>query len=193
MKHPELRNYIEKHIFPELSPDLYYHSAQHTIDVYQSALRICDYEKTDLKSTDLIASAALLHDIGYIREYLHNEPIACEMSKEILERLGYSEEEHAEICTLILATKVPQKPLSHAAEILCDADLDYLGRDDFESGGQRLFHEFKDHGIVKNEAEWNLMQIKFLSVHTYFTEFSNLYREPEKQKHLQKLKNATLS
>ena len=30
-----------------------------------------------------------------------------------------------------MATKIPQKPQNHYEEVLSDADLDYLGRDDF--------------------------------------------------------------
>ena len=29
------------------------------------------------------------------------------------------------------ATKIPQTPLTKLEEIICDADLDYLGREDF--------------------------------------------------------------
>ena len=34
---------------------------------------------------------------------------------------------------LILATKVPQKPKNKLEKIICDADLDYLGREDFDN------------------------------------------------------------
>ena len=52
-----------------------------------------------------------------------------------------------------MATKVPQSPKNHLEEILCDCDLDYLGRDDFEKISNNLFSEWKEHGLVTNVEE----------------------------------------
>jgi hypothetical protein len=60
---------------------------------------------------------------------------------------------------------------------LCDADLDYLGRDDFYEIGERLFEELKAHCIVETEREWNLVQKTFLESHRYHTEYSKTHRE----------------
>lgn len=189
--HESLKKYLQQEIFPQLSPGLYYHGPHHTLDVYESALRICEYHKVNESLCDLIGAAALLHDVGYIRAYRQNEPIACEMALKILPACGYADTTCTEICEMIMATRVPQQPTSFGAQILCDADLDYLGRNDFEEGADNLFREFLEHGMVQSKTEWNEIQIKFLSAHHYFTEFSNLYREPEKQKHLLKLRSLT--
>lgn len=187
MPHESLKQYLQEEIFPQLSAGLYYHGPHHTMDVYESAMRICAYQKIDEVLTDKIGVAALLHDVGYIVSYRQNEPIACEMARVILPKYGYDAENCDEICAMIMATCVPQNPSSIGAQILCDADLDYLGRNDFEEGADNLFREFKEHGIVHSKEQWDETQIKFLSAHHFFTDFSNLYREPEKQKHLQKL------
>lgn len=187
MLHEGLKKYLQEEIFPQLSSGLYYHGPHHTLDVYESAMRICVYQKIDEQLTDQIAAAALLHDVGYISTYRQNEPIACEMAREILPRFGYNNQQCDDICTMIMATCVPQQPKSIGAQILCDADLDYLGRTDFEEGANNLFREFKEHGIVHSKEQWDETQIKFLRAHHFFTDYSNLYREPEKQKHLQKL------
>lgn len=192
MKHEKLKQHIIGEIFPRLSPNLYYHGPHHTIDVYESAMRICGYMKVDETLTDKIAAAALLHDVGYTQAYLQNEPLGCIIAREALPKFGYDAQDCNEICDMIMATCVPQNPRSPGAEILCDADLDYLGRSDFEEGADRLFHEFLEQGIVDSKPEWDKIQVKFLSAHRYFTEFSNLYREPQKQKHLQQLLQKTL-
>lgn len=193
MKHAALKSHIIHEIFPRLSPNLYYHGPPHTLDVYTCALRICAYEKIDDTLTDLVAAAALLHDVGYTESYLKNEPIGCRIARDILPGLGYDTTDCEAICDMIMATRVPQAPESIGARILCDADLDYLGREDFEAGAARLFHEFLEQGIVDSKPEWDKIQIKFISAHRYFTEFSNLYREPVKQEHLRQLvKNNTV-
>lgn len=187
MKHEKLKTYLAENIFPKLSASLYYHSPNHTLDVYEAALLISHEMHLEETLIDKIAAAALLHDIGYIESYRNNEGIACQLARKILPKLGYGEEDCQEICDMIMATCVPQQPKSIGAMVLCDADLDYLGRADFEEGAYRLFQEFFEHKIVQSQQEWDQIQIKFLQAHHYFTEFSKLYREPEKQKHLQKL------
>jgi uncharacterized protein len=190
MRHENLIKYLQSEIFPSLSPRLYYHGPHHTMDVYNASIRICEYQQVDGGLRDLVGAAALLHDIGYIKSYKHNEALACEICMGILPQCGYVPRECEEICEMIMATGVPQNPHSVGAKILCDADLDYLGRDDFETGANNLYNEFREQKIVGSKEDWDQIQIKFISEHHYFTEFSNLYREPEKQKHLQKLINA---
>jgi hypothetical protein len=86
-----------------------------------------------------------------------------------------------------MATKIPQTPQTQLERILCDADLDYLGRDDFFSIGSRLFEEMKGRGFVESEREWNLIQKTFLESHRYHTAFSRANREEMKQQHLQEI------
>jgi uncharacterized protein len=85
---------------------------------------------------------------------------------------------------MIMATKVPQEPSFPLAEILCDADLDYLGRDDFEAIGKTLFKEWMHIGIVMDLENFNRIQVKFLNIHHYHTEYSREVRTPVKLAHL---------
>ena len=92
------------------------------------------------------------------------------------------------ICGLIMATKLPQTPLTHLEEIICDADLDYLGREDFAPISNALRLEFLSNNIVKNDREWQEKQINFFEQHKYFTATSNNKRNSRKQEQLQELK-----
>lgn len=84
-----------------------------------------------------------------------------------------------------MATRLPQQPADRLAEILCDADLYYLGTDLYAENAEKLFHELKKTKTVSNDAEWLLKQIEFLSAHRYFT--------PTAQQKLNTNKQATLS
>ena len=86
---------------------------------------------------------------------------------------------------MIMATKIPQQAHDRLSEVLCDADLDYLGREDFFLVGERLYQEMKAHGGLSNRREWNLLQEEFISKHSFFTETSRALREPKKQEHLE--------
>jgi hypothetical protein len=89
---------------------------------------------------------------------------------------------------MIMATRVPQQPQEHLSRILCDADLDYLGRDDFEPVSRSLFQELNKLNVVNDVKAWNRIQLNFLSQHCYHTDYGKTLRQPQKQKHLDKIK-----
>ena len=92
------------------------------------------------------------------------------------------------MCSLIMATKIPQSPKTHLEQVICDADLDYLGRNDFEFISNNLRKEFFDVGVVKTEEQWMQLQISFIGAHQYFTKTSQKSRNKKKLKHLRQLK-----
>ena len=85
--------------------------------------------------------------------------------------------------------EIPQNPKNLLEEILCDADLDYLGREDFFKIGNHLFEELKSYKIVNTEREWDLLQIRFLEQHQYFTKTAIAIRKPKKDLYLKLLKD----
>ena len=110
------------------------------------------------------------------------------MAKEILPAYGLNAEQVETIANMIKATRIPQSPATQLEKILCDADLDYLGRDDFYEIGGRLLEELKTQGVVETEREWNLVQKTFLESHRYHTKFSKETRENKKQQHLEEIR-----
>jgi len=113
----------------------------------------------------------------------------AKLLKNILLNHGYSEEQSEKIKGMIMATKIPQTPKNHLEEILADADLDYLGRDDFFVIGDKLFEELAIFGIVNSDRDCNLLQEKFLESHHYFTETAIKNRKQKKQENLNIIKS----
>lgn len=172
-----------------LSPTLHYHGLHHTLDVLKTALDIARLEGvTDAESLALLKTAALYHDIGFLTAYQGHEEVGCELVREKLPSFGYSPAQVETICGLIRATKVPQQPKTQLEEILCDADLDYLGRDDFEPIAHSLFKELKARNVVVDETAWNRMQVRFLENHHYWTNTNIARRQPIKQANLDRLR-----
>lgn len=174
-----------------LSPALTYHGKHHTLDVFAVAERLCLSEKVSEKDTILVLTAALLHDAGFLRHYVDHEEHSCRIAEEWLPQFNYTEGSIKTICGLIRATKIPQSPQTPLEEILCDADLDYLGRDDFHSIGQTLFQEMKTLKLMDTEENWNAMQIRFLENHHYFTATNQRERADKQDEHLKKLRFLT--
>jgi predicted metal-dependent HD superfamily phosphohydrolase len=172
-----------------LSPKLTYHNLQHTLDVRDQCIIIA--RKEGIKSVPALKqleTAAMLHDTGFLYTYKNHEEKGCDIAKQELPKFGVTDKEIEEICSLIMATKLPHAPKNLLEEIICDADLDYLGRDDFETISDNLRREFLEYGIVKTNEEWHNRQIQFFEAHRYFTKSSIKRRGPLKQEHLLKLK-----
>ena len=74
-------------------------------------------------------------------------------------------------------------------QVLCDADLFYLGKEGYPANAEKLYKEFNHTGAVSSESEWQLMQVEFLSTHQYFTQSAVNLLGREKQKTLQGLKS----
>lgn len=180
----------EKYILHELETQLpailYYHSIHHTLDVTQAAMQLATAEGiTDEEPRKLLRTAALFHDAGFLRTLNEHETASCELVHDVLPGFNYSPPQIEVICAMIMATRLPQAPESHLAEILCDADLDYLGRPDFEPIAHTLFLEFQARQIIAaDENAWNRLQEQFLVAHHYWTATALACREAGKQAHL---------
>lgn len=183
----EAENFIADKLQKELPKDLAYHSFFHVMDVLDSALRIADHENIKGEDLDLLRIAVLFHDSGFISTYKDHEEEGCRLVKTILPQFGFNEEQLAKICDMVMSTKIPQSAKTPLEQTICDADLDYLGRDDFYSIGRTLYQEWKIYLNVKDEKQWNMIQLKFLKAHFYHTPYSKKYREMRKQEHLNEI------
>lgn len=185
MDHQAAKAFILSELRAGLPMERSYHSFEHTLDVYASTITIAEEERVVGEQLELLKTAALYHDSGFLNEPENHEHGGCMLVKQNLPGFGYDAKQIKEVCAMIMATKIPQGPKSRLSEILCDADLDYLGRRDFFFVGDLLYKEMRVHGALSTRREWNLLQESFISKHSYFTETSRALREPTKQEHLE--------
>ena len=171
----------------ELNDDLHYHNVTHVLDVLQAVEMIAKSEKVSDTELELLQVAVLFHDAGFIVSPDNHEKASCEIAAEYLPGIGFTEKEMEVICNLIMATRVPQSPRTHLEKIICDADLDYLGREDFFTTGNNIFREFQARNLISNMRDWNELQEKFLTAHNYFTRTSIQLRSAKKGEHLLKI------
>ena len=189
MNFHKAKKYILNRLKDELPNHLSYHGYHHTWDVYEMAIEIAKEEGIDNEEDlTLLKTAALFHDSGFLVTYKGHEDEGCKLISEVLPSFEYSQGDMEKICGMIQATKIPQSPKTRLEEILADADLDYLGRDDFHSISNSLFDEFKSIHLVDSIEEWNKIQVKFLEQHHFFTKTSIRKRKAEKDKRLLELK-----
>lgn len=179
--------HVIEELSTELSASLHYHSLEHTKEVMRSAEEIGLSEHIDEREMNLLLTAAAYHDSGFMFTYSEHEERGCQYAREILPDFNYTNEDIDIICELIMCTKVPQRAETLLGQILCDADLDYLGEDDYETISNSLRKEMWENGIALDDHRWLDVQIDFLKAHNYFTEFSLTKRKAGKDKVLQQL------
>jgi uncharacterized protein len=181
---PGARNYILDRMRRELNPSLTYHTTEHTLDMHSAVIRLMDMENVSDEHTRLlIETAAIYHDAGMMISYNDHETQSVIIAGEKLPEFGYTREETDEVAGLILVTKLPQMPNSLPEKILCDADLDSLGREDFFIQSFQLQLEWKLNGIASTTLEeWLRFEAGFFSKHEYFTASGRELRTTQKQK-----------
>lgn len=172
----------------ELPSSFSYHNVDHTQDVMHAVKEIGSQEHIAENELQLLSTAALFHDTGFLISTKNHELHSCHMARKYLPHYSYSEQDISQISDLIMATKVPQQPKNHLEEIICDADLDYLGRADFFEISEKLYREMLALGTVSSHQEYMQLQLEFLSNHRYFSNTAKALRNKLKEENLTKLK-----
>jgi predicted metal-dependent HD superfamily phosphohydrolase len=183
-----LRKIIMERLQNELSKDLHYHGMHHTLD----ALKTCDlylrHIKINSHDARLLRLGILFHDIGFTVSNEEHEYKGSIIARDLLTQFGFKTKDIDVIVGLILSTKIPQSPKTLLENMICDIDLDYLGRSDFYEISESLYEELQVTIGLKNKNDWNKIQVKFLEAHKYHTDFAIKKRQPEKEKRINELK-----
>ncbi len=190
MQYHQAYAFIMPKLTNELPAHLAYHNSEHTEGVITSAKHlamaegvISEYEITLLKT------AALFHDVGFLKAKKNHEEISCQYAQKYLPYFDYQTDEIEQICKMIMATKMPQSPTDKLSYILCDADLYYLGTSQYYDKAKLLYSEYEHDGTVHNTEEWVQTQIEFLENHMYFTKTAKQECTEKKENIIIKLKS----
>ena len=181
MQYEQLYSFVISELENKLAKNLTYHNVSHTKNVIDNAIFIGEKEQISAHELTLLKSAALLHDVGFLENHLNHESLGCDFAKKHLPDFEYSAQEIDAICKMIMATKLPQTPKNRLSEILCDADLFYIGNNEYEIYADKLFSEFKHNEILITQEIWHKRQIDFLNSHHFFTKTAAEEREAKKQ------------
>jgi uncharacterized protein len=156
----------------DLNVKYLYHDSRHTEDVIRQVQEISYREGVSADDIALLKLAALYHDLGFLVQRADHESAGVELFMKESEDSDIPEDVKEHISRLIMVTKIPQQPKSLLESIICDADLDYLGREDFPAIAEFLYLELKACGEMSDRSRWNELQLTFLSAHRYHTESS---------------------
>ena len=183
----ELRRFFDLHLpkvlqtmREELDVHLFFHDIRHTLDVLEQTVAIGAREEVSEEELWLLKIAALYHDLGYIKGRKDHEENSVKLFLEAANAFGLAEEHKSRIVSCIRATNFFRKPEGQLEKIIADANLDYLGREDFIQHDQTVYLEYLAEGVVTCRREWYERLLQFLQTHQFYTASSIIKRADKK-------------
>jgi len=169
MQLEKLKAFILEKLHKELPHWLTYHSVHHTEEVVQHAYELGKEEGLSPEELLILQTAAILHDTGFLVAVQDHEKISCGFAREYLPLYEYNDAQIEQVCKIIMATQLPQSPFDKLSKVLCDADLYYLGTNNYQLYAARLYREMKHYSSGLSDESWQQQQTTFLQQHEYYT------------------------
>ncbi|MEP7318081.1 MAG: Pycsar system effector family protein [Panacibacter sp.] len=187
----KVEEYVKIFLKEHADAKFFYHNQSHTNDVVSAAKKIAVHYQLDDRSWFVVCTAAWFHDTGYLVTNPETHELkSTELAQLFLQSINVNEEEIAAIKKCIMATRMPQMPESLLEQIICDADLFYLGTDEFNERRKRLKKENEAVKNIKIDGnEWRAANIKMLETYQYHTDYCRSLLEKNKIGQLEKMKS----
>jgi predicted metal-dependent HD superfamily phosphohydrolase len=186
----KIKDHVNLFYLEHITTNYFYHNQNHTKDVLDAAQKIADHYQLDDRSFFIVCAAACFHDIGFIlsKGELHEQK-GAELAEAFLKSIEVDEQDIAKIKSCIMATKMPQNPVTMEEIILCDADLFNLGTTSFKEINRLLRKETEALTNTKiSGIAWRRSSIHMLENHSYHTDFCQNLLDKTKAENLAKLK-----
>ena len=123
----------------KLSPIFKYHSFDHTKDMLKVVEEYIRPYDISAYEEEMLRIAIIFHDMGFIENWKDHEETSCRMAETAMTKHNYKQKDIDLIKSLIVATRMPQEPNNVLESIICDIDLDYLGRPDYSERSELLY------------------------------------------------------
>ncbi|OOQ59943.1 Pycsar system effector family protein [Mucilaginibacter pedocola] len=185
----QVHEYVLSYYKAHADPRLVYHDRQHTENMVNRAVEIANHYQVNDHDYFVVVASGWFHDTGYMVDINNHEEESAKLAETYLKNIGVHEEDIADIKGCIMATRMPQSPLSLLEKVICDADLYHLGTDDFFDTDKLLRKETETlHDKEISKQEWRLKSIAFLSAHQYHTDYCQVLLNTGKQHNIDILK-----
>lgn len=180
--------YASNFINEKMPKKFVYHDIEHTENVVNSCKELGAKYFLSEKDLSLLVTAAWFHDIGYVDGPEGHEARGAEKVAVFLKDRGFGESDIAVVQGCIMATKMPQSPSTILEKIICDSDLNHLGKDNYWERCVKVRQELM---IAKNtimqEDAWLDFEIQFLESHSYHTDIAQTSWGEQKKQHIKQL------
>jgi hypothetical protein len=194
IKRPEISEALN--LLDRLPENLRYHNKAHTLDVIRETILFALGDGVEEKVLEEQIIAAAWHDVGYIEQYEHNEPIAVKLFQSSAAYEILPENVRYEIIANILDTQLVmennkpflRKKRSNYAYIL-DADVSNFGREDFWEKRLLIAEELGiDLTDIETKKKFYSFALKLLENQDWKTASARMLRQSQKEKNLAQAK-----
>lgn len=179
-------NYVQQQAATSRLP---YHNMLHTEKVVEAAKQIASHYQLNERDFLVVVTAAWFHDMGYYSgDTTGHEVKGAELAAAFLKEQNADDAIINEVKGCIMATQMPQQPVTLLEKIVCDADLFHLGTDEFPERNKLMRKECEIalHKEI-DKKEWRAGTIKLLQSHHYHTDYCQLLLNEKKQANLERL------
>jgi predicted metal-dependent HD superfamily phosphohydrolase len=166
----QAKAYVQQLLAEKLPAQLVYHSPAHTATVAKEARALGEATGLAEPEQEALLLAAWFHDTGYIDTYDGHEFRSAELAGEWLTGQGYPAERVALVQQLIKATHRDATRETELEQLLVDADMSNMGREDFFANAELLRAEWEATlGKTYANPDWAETQLAFLCEGKYYT------------------------
>jgi len=164
-------NYVFSLFKEKLSKKLVYHNYKHTFETAKISRTLGEEYNLSDEDMEILLLAAWFHDTGYLETYTGHEEKSVEIATAFLQQEAYPEAQIQEVADCILATRSQQPAATLLQEILVDADMSNIGKENFFANAELLRVEWEIY-LKKffTDAEWAQYQLDFLLSTTFRTQ-----------------------
>ena len=169
-----------------------YHNQAHTLEVCNAVKLFAEHTELPPETYAALRIAAIFHDFGYLERSFDNEKLALPYIQDFGRQFGIAESILLAANDMILETTFPYQPSSAAGKLLCDADIEYIGRECFIEQAELFRKELSSDNIVYTERDWWSFELKFLQENTFFTPIVQSLRNAGRLRNLEKVRQLLL-
>ncbi|WBO83712.1 Pycsar system effector family protein [Hymenobacter yonginensis] len=167
----QAKAYVTQLFEEKLPKQLVYHSLDHTVAVVKEARKLGEDSGLSAPDQETLLLAAWFHDTGYTEVYDGHEYRSMELAKAWLTQQQYAPERIALVQDLIRATHRNEAGETELHQLLMDADMSGMGREDFFANAELLRAEWETTlGKTYSSTEWAESQLDFLHSAKFHTD-----------------------
>ncbi|WP_428742553.1 Pycsar system effector family protein [Tenacibaculum sp.] len=184
----EVEKYVIDLLNENLDTNFVYHNIAHTQRVLEKVLELSAQENLSEKEQQTLTLAAWFHDTGYTVNADNHEEESVRIATDFLIKQKVEKDVIEEVTSLIISTKMGEKPTNILEKLLKDADCSHVGSKNYSDFNELLRREWE---LVKNETysdiEWDSTNLDFLTKHRFYSNGAARLWEKQKSKNVAQL------
>jgi predicted metal-dependent HD superfamily phosphohydrolase len=187
-------HYVSNYVSSYLHPNFTYHNIVHAAYVAKAVNTLCTVMDVKEHQKNVLLLSAWFHDLGFTKNIEGHEEAGAELAQNFLRAKSIDEDDITAVRRCILSTRYPQGPTMLLEEIICDADLMYLGHKSYLITSAQLRKEWElTRYMTYNDAEWYKLNIHFVTAHHFHTPYCRSYMEERKKRNVELLERMLVS